>query len=57
MASTRFHLAQANIGPIRAPLDDPLIEGFTSAFFEDDRTLAKTFRATFPAPERDRPLP
>ena len=25
---TRFHLAQANIGRIRAPLDDPIMEGF-----------------------------
>ena len=27
---TRFHLAQANIGRIRAPLDDPIMEGFRS---------------------------
>jgi hypothetical protein len=27
---TRFHLAQANIGRIRAPLDDPSMEGFRS---------------------------
>jgi hypothetical protein len=26
----RFHLAQANIGRIRAPLDDPIMEGFRS---------------------------
>jgi hypothetical protein len=25
---TRFHLAQANIGRIRAPLQDPIMEGF-----------------------------
>jgi hypothetical protein len=25
---TRFHLAQANIGRLRAPLDDPIMEGF-----------------------------
>ena len=25
---TRFHLAQANIGRFRAPLDDPIMEGF-----------------------------
>ena len=25
---TRFHLAQANIGRTRAPLDDPIMEGF-----------------------------
>jgi uncharacterized protein DUF3291 len=25
---TGFHLAQANIGRIRAPLDDPIMEGF-----------------------------
>jgi hypothetical protein len=25
---TRFHLAQANIGRIRAPLEDPIMEGF-----------------------------
>jgi hypothetical protein len=28
--STSFNLAQVNIGRIRAPLDDPLMEGFTS---------------------------
>jgi hypothetical protein len=27
---SRFHLAQANIGRIRAPLDDPIMEGFRS---------------------------
>jgi hypothetical protein len=27
---TRFHLAQVNIGRLRAPLDDPLMEGFRS---------------------------
>jgi len=27
---TRFHLAQVNIGRIRAPLDDPIMEGFRS---------------------------
>jgi hypothetical protein len=27
---TRFHLAQANIGRIRAPMDDPIMEGFRS---------------------------
>jgi hypothetical protein len=27
---TRFHLAQLNIGRIRAPLDDPIMEGFRS---------------------------
>jgi hypothetical protein len=27
---TRFHLAQVNIGRLRAPLDDPLMEGFGS---------------------------
>lgn len=27
-AMTRFHLAQANIGRFRAPLDDPIMEGF-----------------------------
>src|SRR5262245_10498106 len=26
--TTRFHLAQVNIGRLRAPIDDPLIEGF-----------------------------
>jgi len=26
----RFHLAQVNIGRIRAPLDDPIMEGFRS---------------------------
>jgi len=26
--STRFHLAQVNIGRLRAPIDDPLIDGF-----------------------------
>lgn len=26
----RFHLAQANIGRLRAPLDDPIMEGFRS---------------------------
>jgi hypothetical protein len=31
LASTGFHLAQVNIGTIRAPLDDPSMEGFTSA--------------------------
>jgi uncharacterized protein DUF3291 len=25
---TRFHLAQVNIGRVRAPLDDPIMEGF-----------------------------
>jgi hypothetical protein len=30
LKSTRFHLAQVNIGRIRAPLDDPLMTGFTS---------------------------
>jgi hypothetical protein len=28
MGMTRFHLAQANIGRIRAPLEDPIMEGF-----------------------------
>jgi hypothetical protein len=27
---TRFHLAQVNIGRIRAPLEDPMMEGFRS---------------------------
>jgi len=27
---TRFHLAQANIGRIRAPLEDPIMQGFRS---------------------------
>jgi hypothetical protein len=27
---SRFHLAQVNIGRLRAPLDDPLMEGFRS---------------------------
>jgi hypothetical protein len=27
---TRFHLAQANIGLLRAPIDDPIMEGFRS---------------------------
>jgi hypothetical protein len=27
---TRFHLAQVNIGRLRAPLDDPMMEGFRS---------------------------
>lgn len=27
---TRFHLAQVNIGRLRAPVDDPLMEGFRS---------------------------
>ena len=27
---TRFHLAEANIGRIRAPLEDPIMEGFRS---------------------------
>jgi len=27
---TRFHLAQANIGRIRAPLENPIMEGFRS---------------------------
>jgi hypothetical protein len=27
---TRFHLAQVNIGRFRAPLDDPIMEGFKS---------------------------
>jgi hypothetical protein len=26
----RFHLAQANIGRFRAPIDDPIMEGFRS---------------------------
>src|SRR5207249_4309050 len=26
----RFHLAQVNIGRVRAPLDDPIMEGFRS---------------------------
>jgi hypothetical protein len=30
MAMTTFHLAQANIGRIVAPLDDPIMEGFRS---------------------------
>jgi hypothetical protein len=30
LSKARFHLAQVNIGRIRAPLDDPLMEGFTS---------------------------
>jgi hypothetical protein len=28
---TRFHLAQLNIGRFRAPLDDPIMEGFRTA--------------------------
>jgi len=28
MPSTRFHLAQANIAHMRAPLEDPIMEGF-----------------------------
>ena len=28
---SRFHLAQFNIGRLRAPLDDPMMEGFRSA--------------------------
>jgi uncharacterized protein DUF3291 len=27
---TRFHLAQVNIGRLRAPIDDPIMEGFRS---------------------------
>jgi hypothetical protein len=27
---TRFHLAQANIGLLRAPIDEPIMEGFRS---------------------------
>jgi Domain of unknown function (DUF3291) len=27
---TRFHLAQVNIGRLRAPIDDPMMEGFRS---------------------------
>jgi len=27
---TRFHLAQANIGLLRAPIEDPIMEGFRS---------------------------
>jgi hypothetical protein len=27
---TRFHLAQVNIGRVRAPLEDPIMEGFRS---------------------------
>jgi hypothetical protein len=27
---TRFHLAQVNIGLLRAPMDDPIMEGFRS---------------------------
>lgn len=27
---TRFHLAQANIGRLRAPIEDPIMEGFRS---------------------------
>ena len=30
MPTTRFHLAQVNVGRLRAPLEDPLIEGFRS---------------------------
>jgi Domain of unknown function (DUF3291) len=30
LPSTGFHLAQVNIGRIRAPLEDPLMEGFRS---------------------------
>jgi len=30
LPNARFHLAQINIGRIRAPLDDPLMDGFTS---------------------------
>jgi Domain of unknown function (DUF3291) len=28
--TTRFHLAQVNIGRLRAPIDDPIMEGFRS---------------------------
>lgn len=28
--TTNYHLAQANIARMRAPLDDPIMEGFTS---------------------------
>ena len=28
--TTAFHLAQANIARMRAPLDDPLMEGFVA---------------------------
>jgi hypothetical protein len=30
----RYHLAQANIGRLRAPLDDPMISGFVSRLAE-----------------------
>jgi hypothetical protein len=30
MSMTRFHLAQVNIGRIRAPLEDPIMDGFRS---------------------------
>jgi hypothetical protein len=30
MANNRFHLAQANIAPMRASLDDPVMAGFRS---------------------------
>jgi Domain of unknown function (DUF3291) len=30
VAATRFHLAQVNIGRLRAPIDDPIMEGFRS---------------------------
>jgi hypothetical protein len=30
MQATRFHLAQANIAHMRAPLEDPIMEGFRS---------------------------
>ena len=29
-AVTRFHLAQVNIGLLRAPIEDPIMEGFRS---------------------------
>jgi hypothetical protein len=30
MKANRFHLAQANVARMRAPLDDPIMEGFRS---------------------------
>jgi len=36
---TQFHIAQVNIGKIRAPLDDPMLSGFV-ARLEDINALA-----------------
>jgi hypothetical protein len=38
---TRFHLAQVNVGRIRAPLDDPLLAGFV-AKLDDINALAES---------------